>query len=173
MKKKQLIFCIFCLIAINVSAQEKTFNFNAPSTYVPEELTNVFIGMSFKDFSSIKDIPSMESDDRFSEMKIYTEYISSSLISEVYYRFSTDYYTEDKEGFIPMLYQISIAFNYENDAMDFVKEKFGDTNSDNPTIAEMEWSFPTEQGYVMMIRKNGKGVQIISFMPDTEWEQEN
>lgn len=146
----------------------KTIKIEDPSYYLPDyHFDNIYIGMPLADFESVKDTSSLFLSRSDADMWFgIDEEVDGESIYNIEYKFDRE---ENGVNTERPLYQINIHYA-EPDVEDaYLNEKFGKPQSINSDGVET-WVFKTDKGYLLMVQKENKTVEIYATMKGTEYD---
>ena len=144
--------------------------------HLPDAVKDLYIGMPFSEFSTLKTISGMETDSDYAY--IYIKYTDNKLTENVVslsYKFDMD---EDHETMQPLpaspLYEMNIEFTEDVD-MDALTEKLLGTpkdvykSTDQFHFYDKQWIITTKDKLTLMIRQTGHNIMIAGVITGTEW----
>lgn len=143
-----------------------------PLSYLPDYLENVYIGMPLAEFESIKDTSSMNMSRNTSDADMWvgvSEEVESENIGDVVYKFDKE---ENGVNTKRPLYQINIQFLSRDYEDSYLNDRFGDPQSTDSTGADT-WTFKTDKGYMLVVKRENKTVEIHATMAGTEYDPKN
>ena len=171
MKKFIFIILNFFLLLTPVIAQDEQdiirINIDNPYEYLPEYLNNIYLWISFNDFTNIKDtlyLGKVNSDSP--EWFAYKEDVNDNYLDHIIYKFDA---TPDSINNTLPLYQINIFYTELEELNNFVTEKFG-----NPQIEyedfSAQWILKTNKNFVLIVKKGNSEVKLIATIAGAEWD---
>jgi hypothetical protein len=148
----------------------RIIDLDIPSQYLPTYLQNIYIGMSFADFSNVKDTLLLAVSRNVPDIWYgVREEVTDDIVSEVYYKFDKE---ENGINLDRPLYEIDIIFSDRLSEKEFLRDKFGKPQKILGPAAD-EWKFKTDRNYKLFIKQDHREVQIFGAMPGTEYEAKN
>ena len=148
----------------------KQISIDDPSKYLPDYLSNIYIGIPLADFKSVKDTLLLDMSRNISDMWFgAAEEVNKDGIDEIIYKFDKEENVVNSER---PLYEINIKFLQSSYQNDYLNLKFGNAAVINIS-KNREWIFKTNKNYRLIIIARGDTVQIIATMAGTEWDTNN
>jgi len=169
-----LLYFLYGLTTLLYSQSEpdtsRIIDLDDPSQYLPTYLQNIYIGMSFADFSNVKDTLLLAVSRNVPDIWYgVREEVTDDIVSEVYYKFDK---VENGINLDRPLYEIDIIFSDRLSEKEFLRDKFG-VPQKMLSPSAYEWKFNTDRNYKLFIKQDHREVQIFGAMPGTEYEAKN
>lgn len=142
-------------------------NIDKPYEYLPDYLENIYLGISFNEFTNIKDTLFLKKVSSNSpEWFAYREDVNDNYIDHIIYKFDA---TPDSINNTLPLFQINIFYTEIEELDNFVFEKFG-----NPLIqyenSSAQWILRTNKNFVLIVKKINNEVKLIATIAGSEWD---
>lgn len=175
MNKIKFLILFFSQIAISMNvAQEynqiKKININNFYEYLPEYFNNIYLGMSFKDFTNIKDTLFLEKINSDSpEWFAFKENVNDYYIDHIIYKFDA---TPDSVNDTLPLFQINIFFTEIEQLNNYVNSKFGSPQIKYEDLSA-EWILKTNKNFVLIVKQLNNEVKLIGTIAGAEWDIDN
>jgi hypothetical protein len=171
MKKFIFILLNFFLLFTQVIPHDdqgvKKINIDNPYEYLPDYLNNIYLGISFNEFSNIRNKLFLKKINSNSpEWFAFQEDVNDNYIDHIIYKF--DATTDTINDSLP-LFQINIFYTEIEALNDFLSEKFG-----NPQIeyeeSSAQWILKTNKNFVLIVKKINNEVKLIGTIAGAEWD---
>lgn len=144
----------------------KRINIDNPPEYLPEYLIDIYLGISFNEFTSIKDTLFLEKiKSSSSEWFGFREDVNDYYLDHIIYKFDA---TPDSLNDSLPLYQINLFYTEIEELNNFAYEKFGNPLFENEDSSQ--WILKTNKNFVLIVKKKNYEIKLIATIAGTEWD---
>lgn len=174
MKRKILFISILSIIFVNILyaqtfENKRKINIDNYYEYLPEFLADIKLGISFNDFTTLKDTTFLTKiDSEIPETFAFQEDVNDEYLDKIIYIFDS---TPDSLNNTLPLFQINIFYTEEEQANNFTSQKFGEPIISNESISQ--WIFKTNKNFVLIVKQHILEVKLIATIAGAEWDLNN
>jgi len=165
------VLTVYFLLSLKLFAQDDkgsiTINIDNPNDYLPDYLVNIYLGISYKDFLNIKDtlfLGKVNSDSP--EWFGFREEVNDDYIDHIIYKFDK---TPDSINNTLPLYQINIYFSEQEQADNFLANRFGPALIKNENLFS-QWILRTNKNFVLIVKQINTEVKLIATIAGSDWD---
>lgn len=161
----------YLILSTQLFAQDDSdivkINIDNPNEYLPDYLNNIYLGISFQDFTNIKDTLFLEKVNSTSpEWFAYREDVNDNYLDHIIYKFDA---TPDSLNDTLPLFQINLYYTEIEQLNNFLNEKFG-----NPQIeyedSSAQWILKTNKNFVLIVKKRNYEIKLIATIAGSDWD---
>lgn len=171
MKRKKFFTTILSLLLVSI-INAQTFDNNHKINidnyyeYLPEYLAGINLGISFKDFTTLKDTTFLNKiDSGILETFAFQEDINDGYLDKIIYIFDS---TPDSLNNTLPLFQINIFYTEEEQANNFTSQKFGEPLISNESFSQ--WILKTNKNFVLIVKQSLNEIKFIATIAGAEWD---